>query len=64
MGPEQKSPEIEGHIMIKPVHTIAVLTLATAIAGGANASMQTFRLTLTDTGPQPLSPLFYSAGTN
>lgn len=64
MGPEQKSPEIEGHIMIKPVHTIAVLTLATAIAGGANASMQTFRLTLTDTGPQPLSPLFYSAGNN
>ncbi len=41
--------------------TLALATLA-ALAGGAHAEQ--FLLTITDTGPQPLSPFFYSAGTS
>lgn len=38
------------------------IVLAAALAAVASASTQQFKLTLTDLGPQPLSPLFYSAG--
>ncbi len=41
------------------IHAILLLTSLAAAAGAED-----FQITITNTGPQPLSPLFYSASTN
>ena len=44
------------------MNRVTAITLLAALSAAAHADQ--FRLTLTNTGPQPLSPFFYSASTD